>query len=90
MRIFKSKRFARFARRESISDARLCIAIQNAERGLIDADYGGGVIKQRIARPGEGMSKGYRSIILFRKGKTWEVAQTLTLPVPPSLWSRCF
>lgn len=30
---------------------------------------GGWVIKQRIARPGEGKSKGYRSIILFRKGK---------------------
>jgi len=29
---------------------------------------GGGVIKQRIARPGEGKSKGYRSIVLFRKG----------------------
>jgi hypothetical protein len=26
------------------------------------------VIKQRIARPGQGKSGGYRSIILFRKG----------------------
>lgn len=30
---------------------------------------GGGVIKQRIARPGEGKSKGYRSIVIFRKGE---------------------
>ena len=29
---------------------------------------GGGVIKQRIARPGESKSRGYRSIVLFRKG----------------------
>jgi hypothetical protein len=28
-----------------------------------------GVIKQRIARPGESKSKGYRSIVLFRKGE---------------------
>ena len=35
---------------------------------MIDADLGGGVIKQRIARPGEGKSKGYRSIVVFRKG----------------------
>jgi hypothetical protein len=28
----------------------------------------GGVIKQRIARPGQGRSKGYRTIILFRRG----------------------
>lgn len=36
--------------------------------GQIDADLGGGVIKQRIARPGQGRSKGYRTIILFRRG----------------------
>ena len=69
MRIFKSKRFARFARKERISDGKLCKAVKDAERGLIDADYGGGVIKQRIARPNEGKSGGYRSIILFRRGR---------------------
>ena len=46
---------------------KLCNAVKDAERGLIDADYGGGVIKQRIARPHEGKSGGYRSIILFRR-----------------------
>ncbi len=35
------------------------------ERGLIDADLGGGVIKQRIARPGGGRSGGFRTIVLF-------------------------
>jgi hypothetical protein len=68
VRIFKSKRFAKFARKEQISEARLCRAVNDAERGLIDADYGGGVIKQRIARPNEGKSGGYRSIIVFRRG----------------------
>jgi hypothetical protein len=68
MRIFKSKWFAKFARKERITDAKLCEAIKNAEKGIIDADYGGGVIKQRIARPNEGKSGGYRSIVLFRKG----------------------
>ena len=69
MRVFKSKRFARFARRERIIDARLCNAVKNAEQGLIDPDYGGGVIKQRIARPNEGKSGGYRSIVLFRRAE---------------------
>ncbi len=68
MRIYKSRWFARFARKERIGDAALCEAVRDAENGLIDADYGGGVIKQRIARPNEGKSGGYRSIILFRKG----------------------
>lgn len=69
MRIYKSKWFARFAKKERITDSKLCEAIENAEKGLIDADYGDGLIKQRIARPGEGKSGGYRSIILFRKGE---------------------
>ena len=46
----------------------MCEAIADAEKGLIDADLGGGVIKQRIARPSEGKSGGLRSIILFRSG----------------------
>jgi hypothetical protein len=43
-------------------------AVARAERGQIDADLGGEIIKQRIARPGQGRSKGHRSIILFRSG----------------------
>ena len=42
--------------------------MENAEAGKIDADYGGGVIKQRIARPNEGKSGGYRSVILYYRG----------------------
>lgn len=69
MKIFKNAWFGRFARREKISADALWDAIERAENGQIDADLGGGVIKQRIARPGEGKSKGYRSIVLFRKGE---------------------
>jgi hypothetical protein len=43
-------------------------AVGRAEKGLIDADLGGGVVKQRIARRGQGRSQGYRTIILFRRG----------------------
>lgn len=66
MRVFKTKEFARFSRREKIRDLGLCEAVERAERGLIDADIGGGVIKQRVARPGEGRSGGYRTIIAYR------------------------
>jgi hypothetical protein len=38
------------------------------KKGQIDADLGGEVIKQRVARPGQGRSRGYRTIILFRRG----------------------
>ena len=43
-------------------------AVLRAETGLIDADLGGGVIKQRLRREGSGKSGGFRSIILFRRG----------------------
>ena len=36
--------------------------------GLVDADLGGGLIKQRTARPGQGKSGGYRAIIAYRRG----------------------
>jgi hypothetical protein len=68
LRIFKNKSFARFAKKADISDSALCKAIVNAEQGLIDADLGGGVIKQRVPRDGEGKSGGFRTMILFRTG----------------------
>jgi hypothetical protein len=68
MRVFKTKPFARFAGREGIADEELCEAVRQAERGLIDADLGGGVIKQRLAREGQGKSGGFRSILFFRRG----------------------
>jgi hypothetical protein len=39
------------------------------ESGRADADLGGGVYKQRIARPGSGKSGGYRTIVFFRSGE---------------------
>ena len=69
MRVFKTKPFARFARKAKLEDAALCEAVANAERGLIDADLGGGVIKQRVARKGQGKSGGFRVMILYKRGE---------------------
>jgi hypothetical protein len=69
MCIFKSKPFARFARKNGISDSDLCKAVQDADHGLIGADLGGGVIKQRLARKGSGKSGGFRTLIFFRTGE---------------------
>ena len=66
MQVYKTKGFARFARREGIGDGKLCDAVARAERGLIDADLSGGVIKQRLPRDGQGRSGGYRVIIFYR------------------------
>jgi len=69
LKVFKNAWFGRFARKEKISADALWEAVERAEKGQIDADLGGGVIKQRIACPGESKAKGYRSIVLFRKGE---------------------
>jgi len=66
VRTFKTKAFTRFADKAGIPDLALCQAVGDAERGLIAADLGGGVIKQRIARLGQGKSGGFRTLIAFR------------------------
>lgn len=68
VRVYKNKWFQRFARRERIADAQLCDAVARAEQGLVDADLGGGLIKQRVARLGAGKSGGYRTLVFFRAG----------------------
>ena len=69
MRVFKTKVFARFAKRERITEKEICEAARRVAKGLIDADLGGGVIKQRLARKGQGKSGGFRSIILFQRNE---------------------
>jgi len=67
VKVLSTKSFSRCARREKISDTQLIKTIERANQGLIDADLGGFVIKQRIPRTGQGRSGGFRSIIAFRK-----------------------
>ncbi len=66
MKIFKTQLFSRFLRKKRIHDSLLCEAVIRAERGLIDADLGGGLIKQRIPRPNEGRSGGYRAMLAYQ------------------------
>lgn len=68
MRVFKTRRFARFAKNEDIDDGQLVDALRRAERRLVDADLGGGVIKQRVSRQGQGKRGGYRTLIAYRAG----------------------
>ena len=69
LRTFKTKPCARFALREGIGDRAPCEAVGRVAKGLVDADLGGGVIKQRIARPGQGKSEGVRAILVLRRAE---------------------
>ena len=69
MRVFATKWFVRFARKEGLSEKRLREAIERVEQGSIDADLGGNLIKQRVARSGRGRSSGYRTLIAYQAAK---------------------
>ena len=64
-RVFASKPFMRFARRFGISDD----ALWRAVNGEFDSDLGGGVLKFRLARHGEGTSGGARAIVAMKAGR---------------------
>jgi hypothetical protein len=66
VRIFKTKTLARFTRQHGIDDASLVAAVENAMRGLVDADLGGHIIKQRVARSGQGKRGGFRMLVGIR------------------------
>lgn len=66
LRTYLGRNFVKFTRKEKIGEAQLCKTIEDIENGIIDADLGGGVIKQRISRQGQGKSGGYRVLILFK------------------------
>ncbi|MBF0558743.1 MAG: type II toxin-antitoxin system RelE/ParE family toxin [Nitrospirae bacterium] len=69
MRIFNIKPFIRFAKSEGITDAQLFDAVVEIEKGLFEADLGGGLLKKRVARIGGGKSGGYRTLVAYREGK---------------------
>lgn len=68
MRIFKTREFARLVRKTDIDDRTLREAVNRTAKGLVDAELGSGLIKQRVSRKGQGKSGGYRTIIALRAG----------------------
>lgn len=69
MHAYLTKSFVRDAERDGISDEECKQALLKAERGLIDANLGGGLIKQRIARGNQGAAKGSRAVVFYQRGK---------------------
>ena len=66
MRVFTTKHFRRFAKDNDLAEDSLCEAVRELGIGLVHANLGGAVFKQRIARKGQGKSGGFRTIIFFK------------------------
>ena len=71
MAIYKTRWFDRWARKEGLTTPSLCAAVREMGAGLYDADLGGGLVKKRIARPGQGKSGGFRTLVATNKGNRW-------------------
>ena len=70
-RIFKTRYFNRWLRKTELTDESLCKAVSEMERGLVDADLGGGVVKKRVALPGRGKRGGARTLVITNRGDRW-------------------
>jgi len=68
VRIFRIASFRKFSESEGVTEDVLRATIREIEAGLIHADLGGGLFKQRVRRPGGGKSGGFRVLVGFRKG----------------------
>jgi hypothetical protein len=66
MRVFKTRVFDRWSGKVGVTDAALLKAVANIERGLIDADLGSNLIKQRVALPRRGKSGSTRTLLATR------------------------
>lgn len=56
---------------QGLTTPALCGAVREMTAGLIDADLGGGLLKKRIARPGQGKSGGFRTLVATNRGDRW-------------------
>ncbi len=68
MDVYVTKSFDRWGRKKGVADEFLCNAVDEMERGLVDANLGGGLYKKRVAEPGHGKRGSFRTLVVFRSG----------------------
>ena len=61
-RVFMTRQFSRWLSKTELSIEALCRSVEEMERGLIDANLGGGIIKKRVALPGRGKRGQYTHV----------------------------
>ncbi|MEX1058260.1 MAG: type II toxin-antitoxin system RelE/ParE family toxin [Natronospirillum sp.] len=68
MRVFKNRAFSKWATKIGLDDDALQAAVDEMERGLIDADLGGNLVKKRVAIGGRGKGSGVRTLLAYKVG----------------------
>lgn len=69
MKILKTRLFAKWANKNDVRDEALLEAAKEIVNDNYEANYGGGVIKKRVATKGRGKSGSVRTIVAFKNGK---------------------
>lgn len=71
MAIYQTRWFERWAKKQQLTTRGLCEAVAQMQAGLYEADLGGGLLKKRIARAGQGKSGGFRTLVATNRGDRW-------------------
>ena len=66
-----TRHFSRWLGKTDLSIEALCRSVEGIERGLIDADLGGGIIKNRVALPGRGKRRSTRTLVATNSVNRW-------------------
>ena len=69
--ILKTRNFARWARKTGLADSLLDKAVLEIERGLLEGDLGGGIVKKCIALPGRGKRGRIRTLLATNRKDRW-------------------
>jgi len=69
--IYKTRHFARWARKIGLDDSLLEKAVVEIQKRLLEADLGGGVVKKRIALPGRGKRGSTRTLLATNLRDRW-------------------
>ena len=66
-----TRHFGRWLGKTDLSVEALCRSVEEMERGLIDANLGGGIIKKRVALPGRGKRGSARTLVATNRANRW-------------------
>ena len=69
MDAFETRWFRKWSEKKGLQDDDLLDAVDRTTTGPGAADLGGSLYKIRIAKNGRGRSGGFRTILIYRKGK---------------------
>lgn len=66
-----TRHFSRWLGKTELSVEALCRSVEEMERGLIDANLGGGIIKKRVTLPGRGKRGSARTLVATNSANRW-------------------